>query len=250
MYLHILGSGAGGSPGSRRWRSANLLDTGEGLVVIDCGVGCHYRLSDRGLLAEVDYVLVTHSHMDHYLGLPETLFQAHIEGRRKPIHIFAPRVVEEAARLVAVNLFKAPSYQIHFHRLAPGTVVKQNTLVVEAGEACHHTAEEAYAFKISARGLDILFSGDTGPGCEPVERLGQGVELAVLEATCNEEYGEICRRYAHMTTFDAVREAEAMKVREVVLSHIDEKFNPTVYQDVKKLNRHVLVAEDNMVIHL
>ena len=65
MYIHFLGTGTGGSTGSRRWRAANLVDTGEYLVVVDCGVGCHYRLSDRGLLTEVDYVFITHSHMDH-----------------------------------------------------------------------------------------------------------------------------------------------------------------------------------------
>jgi len=58
MLIRILGSGTGGSPGSRRWRAANLVDTGEHLVVVDCGVGCHYRLSDRGLLTEVDYVFL------------------------------------------------------------------------------------------------------------------------------------------------------------------------------------------------
>jgi hypothetical protein len=55
MYIHFLGTGTGGSTGSRRWRPANLVDTGDYLVVVDCGVGCHYRLSDRGLLTEVDY---------------------------------------------------------------------------------------------------------------------------------------------------------------------------------------------------
>jgi ribonuclease Z len=45
-------------------------------------------------------------------------------------------------------------------------------------------------------------------------------------------------------------EGEAMKAGELVLTHIDDRLNPTIYQDVKKANRPVLVAEDNMTIRL
>jgi len=111
------------------------VDTGEYLVVVDCGVGCHYRLSDRGLLTEVDYVFITHSHMDHFLGLPEALFQAHIEGRTRPLYIYAPRVVEEATRLVATHLFKSPRYEMVFRRVSPGVLLDLPGLRVEAASA-------------------------------------------------------------------------------------------------------------------
>jgi len=226
-----------------------LVDSGEYLVVVDCGVGCHYRLSDRGLLTEVDYVFITHGHMDHFLGLPEALFQAHIEGRTRPLYIYAPRVAEETARLVATHLFKSPRYEIVFRRASPGVLLDLPRLRVEAAEACHHTAEEAYAYRLSA-GVDVLFSGDTAPRCEPLRRLGAGADVAVYEATCNEENGEVCRKYGHSTTLDAVAEGEAMGVKGLVLTHIDERFNPTIYQDVKKIGRQVVVAEDNMVVRL
>jgi ribonuclease Z len=225
------------------------VDTGDYLVVVDCGVGCHYRLSERGLLTEVDYVFITHSHMDHFLGLPETLFQAHIEGRTRPLYIYAPRVAEEAARLVATHLFKSPRYEMVFRRVSPGVLLDLPGLRVEAAEACHHTAEEAYAYRLSA-GVDVLFSGDTAPRCEPLRRLGAGADVAVYEATCNKENGEVCREYGHSTTLDAVAEGEAMGVKGLVLTHIDERFNPTIYQDVKKVGRQVVVAEDNMVVRL
>jgi len=226
-----------------------LVDTGEFLVVVDCGVGCHYRLSERGLLTEVDYVFITHSHMDHFLGLPEALFQAHVEGRTRPLYIYGPRVAEEAARLVATHLFKSSRYEMVFRRVSPGVLLNQPGLRVEAAEACHHTAEEAYAYRLSAE-IDVLFSGDTAPQCESLRRLGAGVDVAVLEATCNEENKEHCRRYAHSTTLEALAEGEAMRAGELVLTHINDRLNPTIYQDVKKMRRQVVVAEDNMVVSI
>ena len=100
------------------------MDTGEYLVVMDCGVGCHYRLSDRGLSTEVDYVFITHGHMDHFLGLPEALFQAYVEGRKKPLRIFAPPPVEEVAKILASHFVAevaAAPYEISLHRVSPAS---------------------------------------------------------------------------------------------------------------------------------
>lgn len=247
MYIHILGSGAGGSPGSRRWRAANLVEANGYLVVVDCGVGCHYRLSDRGLLGEVDYVFITHSHMDHFLGLPEALFQAHIEERKKPITIFAPSRVEDTIRAAAPHVLTNMRYAVKIRRVEPGVLLEVPGLRVEAAPACHHTAEEAYGFRIRAD-VDVFFTGDTAPGCAPLERLGEGVDVLIHEATCNEEYREICAKYAHATTFQALAEAEVMMAENLVLNHIDERFNPTIYRDVRRAGRPAVVAEDNMVL--
>lgn len=249
MYIHILGSGAGGSPGSRRWRAANLVEANGYLVVVDCGVGCHYRLSDRGLLRDIDYVFITHSHMDHFLGLPEVLFQAHIEGRTKPIVIHVPGIVENAIKVAAPHVLKDLSFPVEVRRVSPGVLLDVPRLKVLAAQACHNTAEEAYGFRLEAD-VDVLFTGDTAPGCTPLEKLGAEVDVLIHEATCNEQNREICAKYAHTTTFQALAEADVMRAESVVLTHIDEFFNPTVYSDAKKAGRPALVAEDNMVIKI
>jgi ribonuclease Z len=79
-----------------------------------------------------------------------------------------------------------------------------------------------------------LFSGDTAAGCESLRRLGAGVDVAVLEATCNEENKEPCKRYAHSTTLEALAEGEVMKAGELVLTHIDDRLNPTIYSRRKE----------------
>lgn len=249
MYLTILGSGAGGSPGSKRWRAANLITTDDTILLVDCGVGCHYRLSDRGLLTEVDYVFITHSHMDHFLGLPEMLFQAHIEDRRKPIYIFAPKIVEDTLKAAAPHTLRGLRYEVHLRRISEGALLEGRSFRVVSTKACHHTAEEAYAFKVSAD-IDIVFTGDTSPGCETIERLAQGADVLVHEATCNEQYMDICVRYGHTTTLQAIDVARRVGSNTLILTHIDEKFNPTVYLEVKNSGYPAVVAEDNMVIKL
>ncbi|MGC8973979.1 MAG: MBL fold metallo-hydrolase [Thermoproteus sp.] len=250
MYLHIIGSGAGGSPGSKRWRAANLLETDGGLAVVDCGVGCHYRLSDRGLLTEIDYVFVTHSHMDHFLGLPEALFQAHIEGRRKRLVVVAPKIVARTIEAASPHLLKNINYQLDIRPAAPGLLLELPGLKVEAAQACHHTAEEAYAYRVEG-GASLVFTGDTSPNCEPVRRLSRGVDVLIHEATCNEQNAGVCSKYGHTTTLQAIAEADVVGARLLVLTHIDEGFNPTVHKDVERTGRRdVIVAEDNMWLRI
>ncbi len=84
-------------------------------------------------------------------------------------------------------------YKTTFRRVSSGVLPDLSGLRVETAEACHHITKEAYAHRLSA-GVDVLFSGDTAPRCEPLRRLGAGVDIAVLEATRNEENKPLCKR--------------------------------------------------------
>jgi ribonuclease Z len=88
-------------------------------------------------LTEVDYVFITHGHMDHFMGLPEALFQAYVEGRRKPLHIYAPPPVEEVAKILAshfvAELATAP-YKIVSRRVSPGVPLDLPGLRMEAAK--------------------------------------------------------------------------------------------------------------------
>jgi hypothetical protein len=104
--------------------------------------------------------------------------------------------VEEVAKILAshfvAELATAP-YEIIFRRVSPGVLLDLPGLGVEAAEVCHHTAKEAHGFRLRA-GVDVLFSGDTAAGCESLRRLGAGVDIAVLEATRNEENKPLCKK--------------------------------------------------------
>jgi carbohydrate ABC transporter substrate-binding protein, CUT1 family (TC 3.A.1.1.-) len=75
--------------------------------------------------------------------------------------------------------------------------------------------------------------------------------VLIHEATCNEQNAEICAKYAHTTTLQAVKEADAAGAHLLVLTHIDDGFNPTIYRDVKNIGRRdVVIAEDNMWLRI
>ena len=77
-------------------------------------------------------------------------------------------------------------YKTTFRRVSSSVLLDLPGLRVKAAETCHHTAEETYAYRLTAE-TSVLFFGDTALRCEPLRRLGAGVDMAVLEAVCNEE---------------------------------------------------------------
>ncbi|MEM0021753.1 MAG: MBL fold metallo-hydrolase [Fervidicoccaceae archaeon] len=234
--LLFIGTGAGGSSGSSRWRASTLAELQDSLLLVDCGVGCHYRLSDRGYLTELDAVFITHMHMDHFLGLPELIFQAHMEGRRKPLKIIGPSGLEESIRVVAPHLFTNISFQLLIDRAENLRTFSLGRNQMRIVDVCHVLP----AFGLTIRDDDTMigFSGDTSEPCQGIDKM-RGVEVLVHEATCDDRYEELCRKYGHTTARQAIAAASKIGSNILLLNHIDERFHnvQTTESDILKEGR-------------
>jgi ribonuclease Z len=256
VIIYFIGTGAGGSPGSKRFRSSTLFDLGDKLLIVDCGVGCHYRLSDKGLLTEIDAVFITHSHIDHFLGLPELLFQAHLERRRKDLIIYAPQIVDRTIKAAAPYLYTTLRYKWEIKPIIPMTKHRLGNSTLTFCKACHPTAEEAYGLLIETmNGLRIGYSGDTAEPCrELLDCFGDHVDILIHEATCNEKYKDVCHKYGHTTTREAIEIGEKLKAKLTILNHIDEYFNNTITSDLeflrKKYKTKIYLANDYDTLYL
>lgn len=91
----ILGSSSA-TPVYNRNPTAQLLNCNEKFYLIDCGEGTQQQLMRFGIKAsKIDYVFISHLHGDHYFGLIGLLSSMHLNGRIKPIKIFAPVALME-----------------------------------------------------------------------------------------------------------------------------------------------------------
>ncbi|NQX56648.1 ribonuclease Z [Pedobacter panaciterrae] len=95
----ILGSSSA-TPVYNRNPTAQLLNCNEKFYLIDCGEGTQQQLIKYGFKAsKIDYVFISHLHGDHYFGLIGLLSSLHLNGRVKPIKIFAPEPLQEILAL-------------------------------------------------------------------------------------------------------------------------------------------------------
>ena len=90
--------GAGG-----RRQSAILYRAPAGAVLIDCGSTTGGGLNDLGIARdEIDSIVVSHFHADHFGGIPLLLLAALYEDeRRHPIRIAGPPGIEQRVLTLA-----------------------------------------------------------------------------------------------------------------------------------------------------
>lgn len=91
LFVTLIGTAAS-VPTSARGTAATLLARGGDRWLIDCGEGTQRQLlrSGQGLI-DLDVILITHLHGDHYLGLPGLFKTYGLRGRERPLELIGPR---------------------------------------------------------------------------------------------------------------------------------------------------------------
>src|SRR3954469_2736781 len=91
LQVSLVGTAAS-VPTAARGTAATLIARGGERWLIDCGEGTQRQLLRSGLgLVDIDLLLITHLHGDHYLGLPGILKTYGLRGRERALRIAGPR---------------------------------------------------------------------------------------------------------------------------------------------------------------
>ena len=116
----IIGSSSA-TPVYNRNPSAQLLNCNEKIYLIDCGEGTQQQLMKFGIKAsKIDLIFISHLHGDHYFGLIGLLSSMHLNGRIKPIKIFAPAALKDILELQFKHSETILRYNIDFKAIEPG----------------------------------------------------------------------------------------------------------------------------------
>ena len=101
LYVTILGSSSA-TPTAQRHPSSFLLkmDKKKDYFMIDCGEGTQILL--RRSIIKMQYItriFISHLHGDHFFGLIGYISTQNLLGRKKPLHIYAHKPLEEIINL-------------------------------------------------------------------------------------------------------------------------------------------------------
>lgn len=180
--------GAGG-----RRQSAILLRAANGSVLLDCGTTTSAGLSDLGIArSEIDAILVSHFHGDHFGGIPFLLLAALYEDeRRDPLWIAGPPGIEQRVRTLASALGYALeerewSFPIHFEELRPGRERAIGPVDVDAFEVFHQPQTAPHGLGVRFGRQRLVYSGDTGFFPDLPDRVGDA-DLFICECTYRSE---------------------------------------------------------------
>lgn len=218
--LHLLGTGAAASDGSRT-TTMLAVETSRGVLLVDCGGDAAQRLRAHGLdPAALSAIVITHEHADHVAGFPLLLERMWLAGRRSPIDVYgiAPAIAQAKRVHDAFDTSDWPGYpQLRYHvvdQAEEAPVLEAVGLRVLASPGSHSVPSVGLKV-IAERGGVMVYSGDTS--YDPsIARLARGADLLVHEAT-----DEACM---HSLVEDATRVANEAGVERLVLVHLPPGF--------------------------
>jgi len=148
MDLSVVFYGTGGSvPTARRATACVLIRAGGRRILVDCGEGAQRQMIRSTGLVQVDEILITHFHADHYLGLPGLLKTYDLTDRRAPLRIAGPKGLQglfEALR----RIFGKIRYPLELVELGGGEALPapDDPFELRAFEVDHRMPANGYAF--------------------------------------------------------------------------------------------------------
>ena len=196
----------GSWPGPGGAGSGYLVRIGATVLVLDAGPGTFAVLQTLIDPAEVDAVVISHHHADHWTDLYAVDAQARFGGRRSAVPVYAPAETAERAGIERTPM-------LDWRPVTDG----DRAGIGEASCAFHRTdhAEETLAVRIDGGGRALGYSADTGPAWSP-EVLGSGLDLLLCEATYTvEDEGTA----DHLSGRQAGVAARAAGAKHLVITH-------------------------------
>lgn len=216
-------------------------------LLIDCAGSPTQRLAQVGVgPAEVDYAILTHKHPDHIYGFPMLMLNAWMAGRRAPMHVYGLRETLDCAQglLDAVGVRGWPNFfPVEYHTLEMNgteTVEPIGEFDMRAIQSVHFVPTIALRITERSTGTSMAYSADTSPNPNIVE-IACEADLLLHEATTWRDPSE-----GHSSASEAGVEAEAARVKELVLLHLPPDVEPGKWRAAAKeaYGGKVTVAKD------
>ncbi len=219
MRVRFLGSGdAFGSGG--RLQTCILAESDAHSCLIDCGASSLIALKGAGVNPnDIDTVLVSHLHGDHFGGLPFLILDAQFSSRSNHLLVAGPpglqaRVVEAMEVFFPGSSGVRRKFEVRYQELSEGVPASVDLFRVTPYEVLHTCGAPAYALRVEVDGRIVCYSGDTA-WTDRLVAAASGADLFICESYFYDKQVPFHLDYAtfmqHRSEFDCKR---------IVLTHM------------------------------
>ncbi|MDE0653596.1 MAG: MBL fold metallo-hydrolase [bacterium] len=212
LSITVLGcSGSYSGPGLAC--TGYLVESGTTRVWLDAGPGTLANLQRHRQLTEIDAIVVTHEHPDHWLDLAMAYIACHYFLDRAPMPVYGTAGTRALAQALAGAHDLAPT--IDWHVISDGDSATVGDQQWRFSQTDHPV--ETLAPRVDCGGRSFAFSADTGDGWS-FASLGEGIDLALCEATYLHE--DLVEPSPHLSALQAGTMAAEAGVERLLLTHL------------------------------
>jgi ribonuclease BN (tRNA processing enzyme) len=212
LTVTVLGS-SGTCSGVDNDCSGFLVRSDTTTLMLDAGPGTFSNLQRHVDPAQLDAVVVTHSHPDHWLDLPMMRNALRYVFRLDGVPLYTTRQTLDFAEQVSSEDGLGSTFEPHV--LTDGCEVRIGDLHLRCSRTDHPV--ETLAVRIDHEGRSFAYTADTGPGWS-LAQLGEGIDLAISEATYLDGAGDATP--VHLSARQAGTLAREAGVGRLVISHV------------------------------
>ncbi len=248
MELTVLGmAGTWPPPGGA---TCGYLVTHEGTNIwLDAGSGTFSRLQQHIGIDEIDAIVISHGHPDHFVDVIPCFYARHYGKLGRPdLPFYSPDgFVELASLLVSEDGRDVMGEAYDFTTVRHGDSFSVGPIHLDVEEMTH-IGVNAVGYRIEAGGVVFAYTGDTGP-CEEVIDLARDADVLMAEASYQES-SEILP--FHLSATQAAEHATEAGAKRLILTHLTPGLDPEISRTEAKsaFDGPVDVAYDGMKLEI
>jgi ribonuclease BN (tRNA processing enzyme) len=222
MQLRFVGCGDALGSGGRNNTCFHVTGAGVNFL-IDCGASSLPALQRLGIgRDDIDLVLITHFHGDHFAGLPFLLLDAQFSRRSRPLVIAGPQGIDARLAQVMEALFEHSSttkqrFELSVVTLRPEETRQLGAVNVTPYPVVHGSSGGPFlAYRIEAEERVIAYSADT-EWTETLIPLARDADLFIAEAYY---YDRVVKNHFSLTTLE--QHLPEIKPKRLILTHMSD----------------------------
>jgi ribonuclease BN (tRNA processing enzyme) len=211
---------------------------------------------------KIDYIFITHAHLDHIRDLAFLADNVCFQRRKKPLFIISTKGIINAIHehvfnnIIWPDFSRLPSREaplIKFKIIKPGRKQEIGGLQVKAIDL-HHVVETV-GYVVENKGKAVIFFGDTGP-TEAVwqqARRIKGLRSVFIETSLPDGMKAIADKTGHLTPLSLAAELKKLTNAEpdIYLYHMKPKYHEVIRKEIAKIkDRKIHIIEDGQIIRI